>query len=137
MGYKKHIGCPFTYALDIFGDKWSLLILRDLIIFGKRTYKEFAGSGEGIATNILADRLNRLEKDGMIRKKVDSENKRSFVYSPTRKSLDLLPMFMEMIRWSGKYDSITKVPGCYMNEPKATMRKLKKEIRERFRNELT
>ncbi|HEX2897078.1 MAG TPA: helix-turn-helix domain-containing protein [candidate division Zixibacteria bacterium] len=136
MAYKKHVGCPFTYALDIFGDKWSLIILRDLIIFGKRTYKDFAGSGEGIATNILADRLIKLEDDGMITKKVDKENKRSFVYSPTRKSLDLLPMFFELVRWSGKYDSITKVPGCYMNEPKETMKKLKKEIIERFGIEL-
>ncbi len=132
MAYKKHIGCPFTYALDIFGDKWSLIILRDLIIFGKRTYKDFVSSGERIATNILADRLARLEEDGMITKKVDVGNKRSFVYSPTRKSLDLLPLFFELVRWSGKYDMITKVPKCYMNEPKATMKKLRKEIKQRF-----
>jgi len=133
MGYKKHQGCPFTYALEIFGDKWSLLILRDLIIFNKRTYKEFAGSGECIATNILADRLSKLEKDGMISKRVDSKNRRSVIYSPTKKSLDLFPMFYEMILWSAKYDSITKVPSCYMNEPKATMKKMRKEIAERFK----
>lgn len=136
MSYKKHLGCPFTYALNIFGDKWSLIILRDLILFGKRTYKDFASSDERIATNILADRLIKLEDDRMITKKVDPANKRSFVYSPTRKSLDLLPMFFELVRWSGKYDSITKVPGCYVNEPKATMKKLKKEINVRFNVDL-
>ncbi len=132
MGFKKHIGCPFTYALEIFGDKWSLIILRDLIIFGKRTYKEFAGSGECIATNILADRLTNLEQNGMITKKVDPENRRSFIYSPTKKGVDLLPMFFELVRWSGKYDSISKVPERYMRQPKATMKKLQKEIEKRF-----
>ena len=135
MAYKKHVGCPFTYALDIFGDKWSLLILRDLIIFNKRTYKEFAGSGECIATNILADRLCRLEEDGMISKKTDPDNRRSFIYSPTKKAADLLPMFFELVRWSGKYDSISKVPKKYMLQPKTTMKKLQKEIEKRFFSE--
>jgi DNA-binding HxlR family transcriptional regulator len=132
MAYKKHQGCPFTYALDIFGDKWSLLILRDLIIFNKRTYKEFSGSGECIATNILADRLNELEKDGMITKKRDPKNRRSYIYSPTRKSLDLFPMFYEMIRWSATYDNRTAVPGNWLRTPKKTMQKIQKEIEERF-----
>lgn len=132
MAYKKHLGCPFTYALEIFGDKWSLLVLRDLIIFNKRTYKEFAAAGEGIATNILADRLNNLEKDGMITKKRDPENRRSYIYSPTRKSLDLFPMFYEMIRWSAKYDTKTSVPNKWVRTPKSTMQKIQKEIIERF-----
>ncbi|MGH8016524.1 MAG: winged helix-turn-helix transcriptional regulator, partial [Candidatus Zixiibacteriota bacterium] len=114
MSYKKHVGCPFTYALDIFGDKWSLIILRDLIIFGRRTYKEFAGSGECIATNILADRLTKLEEDGMITKKVDPRNRRSFIYSPTKKTVDLYPMFFELIQWSAKYDNKTAVPDKYV-----------------------
>jgi DNA-binding HxlR family transcriptional regulator len=137
MSYKKHIGCPFTYALDIFGDKWSLLILRDLIIFGKRTYKEFAGSGECIATNILADRLTKLEKDGMITKKVDPQNRRSFIYSPTQKTLDLYPMFFEMIVWSAKYDRITQVPSYFVRDPKGTLRKMKREIEQKFKTDLT
>lgn len=136
MGYKKHQGCPFTYALEIFGDKWSLLILRDLIIFNKRTYKEFADSGESIATNILADRLTKLEQDGMITKTIDSENRRRFIYSPTKKSLDLFPMFYEMIRWSAKYDQISKVPNKWLRTPKSTMQRLQKEINERFAGEL-
>ena len=96
--------CPVSLALEAIGDRWSLLILRDLIMRGKRHYQDFLNSGEGIATNILADRLARLERQGLISKSHDPEDKRQFRYSPTQKGLDLLPVILEMARWSKKYN---------------------------------
>lgn len=95
--------CPVSLALEAIGDRWSLLILRDLIIRGKRRYQEFLSSEEGISTNILADRLVRLEQQGLISKSDDQDDKRQFRYFPTQKALDLLPVIFAMGRWSFKY----------------------------------
>src|SRR6478672_4825624 len=84
--------CPISSALDAIGDKWSMLILRDLMFSGKRTYGEFQASAEGIATNILASRLGSLEANGLLSKSADPENGRRNLYSLTEKGLDLLPV---------------------------------------------
>ncbi len=103
---KKHgSSCPVAYALDILGDRWSLLVIRDLMLRGNETYGEFLDSGEGIATNVLADRLKGLEAAGIIDKSPDPENRRRNIYKLTEKGLDLAPMMMEVIRWAGKYDN--------------------------------
>ena len=103
---KKHgSGCPVAFALDTFGDRWSLLVIRDLMLRGNETYGEFLESGEGIATNVLADRLKGLEAEGIIDKSPDPDNRRRNIYRLTEKGLDLAPVVMEMIRWAGKYDS--------------------------------
>jgi len=109
MKYKDRSGCPVVYFLELLGDKWSLLILRDIIILGKQHYHEFLESGEGISTNILADRLAKLEKLKMLKKTRDPDNLRKNIYSPTKKALDLLPMFVEMFVWASKYDLYTAV----------------------------
>ena len=96
--------CPVSLALEAIGDKWSLLILRDLITRGKRRYRELLSSEEGIATNILADRLERLENLGLISKSEDPDDRRQTLYSPTQKGLDVLPVILEMARWSDKYN---------------------------------
>src|ERR1700737_4401642 len=75
--------CPISYALDVFGDKWTLLIVRDLMFKGKRYYREFAESEEGIATNVLADRLSRLEAEGLVTRSVDPDNARRRTYELT------------------------------------------------------
>ena len=102
--------CPVTFALDMFGDKWSLLIVRDLLFRGRKTYGEFLAAGDGISTNILADRLKNLETKGIIVKSTDSENRRKNIYKLTQKGLDLMPILLEMIRWSGSYDPQTGAP---------------------------
>ena len=96
--------CPISLALEAFGDKWSLLILRDLILRRRRHYHEFLNAEEKISTNILADRLNHLEEIGIISKSKDPDNKKQYFYAPTRKGLDLLPVLLEFYRWSLKYD---------------------------------
>ena len=96
--------CPVNFAVETVGDKWSLVILRDIIFWGKRTYGEFLGSDEKIATNILANRLEYLEREGLITKSPYETDKRKDVYSVTERGLDLVPMFIEMIAWSAKND---------------------------------
>ncbi len=110
MKKRERTHCPIAFALDLFGDQWSLLILRDLVFKHKRLYREFLNSEEGIATNVLASRLVRLERARVITKTPDPTNKKQFIYAPTKKGLDLVPILLEMIRWSAKYDSETAAP---------------------------
>lgn len=98
--------CPISTALDIFGDKWSLLILRDLIFNSKNTYGEFLDTDEKIATNILADRLATLETGGIITKHTHPESKVKVLYKLTEKGIDLVPMLVELITWSEKYHDV-------------------------------
>lgn len=97
--------CPVTYGLDIFGDRWSLLIIRDIVFRGKRHYSEFARSDEKISTNILANRLARLEGEGILLRKPDPENGAKFLYILTRKGQALIPIVLEIIIWSAQYDT--------------------------------
>ncbi len=97
--------CPINYGLEIFGDKWTLLIVRDILMFNKRSFKDFLLSGEGIATNILTDRLLLLEREMIVNKEKDAKNKSINLYSLTNKGMDLAPMLLECMIWSGKYDS--------------------------------
>lgn len=100
---KKRSDCPVSYALDILGDRWMLLIIRDLLFHGKNTYSDFLKSDEKIATNILADRLQKLENEEIIKKKTSNTNKNKFLYTLTQKGIDLLPVLLELIIWSDKY----------------------------------
>lgn len=101
--------CPVNFALEIFGDRWSLLVLRDLVLFGKRHYRELLASEEGIATNILADRLKKLEQEGIVQRGSDPANRRQVVYAVTAKGLALVPVLLEMMRWAAAYDPDTPV----------------------------
>ncbi len=95
--------CPISFALDLFGDKWSLLIIRDLVFDQKKFYKEFLHSKEKIATNILSDRLKKLENAGLIESKVYEKLRTQKEYSLTDKGKDLIPILVEFILWSAKY----------------------------------
>ena len=95
--------CPVNFAVEALGDKWSLVILRDMIFWGKKTYGEFLKSDERIATNILADRLAYLERAGLISKSPDPTDKRKDIYRVTEKGIALIPMFIEMIAWSAQH----------------------------------
>jgi len=96
--------CPISYSLDFLGDKWSLLILRDMIFSGKSSYGEFQNSEEKIATNILADRLASLTANNFISKKESTQHKSKFVYTLTEKGISLLPILVEMNIWGTEND---------------------------------
>jgi DNA-binding HxlR family transcriptional regulator len=98
--------CPISTALDIFGDKWSLLIIRDMLFKGKTTYGDFLKGGENIATNILADRLVLLESAGIISKGPHPDHKVKVLYKLTPKGVELAPVLVEIIAWSEKHHKV-------------------------------
>ena len=101
--------CSISYALDYLGDKWTLLVLRDLLFNGKRHFRDLLASDERIATNILTQRLKQLVAAGMVARLPDPDSRRSVIYQPTGKAVDLIPALLELTRWSGKYDPHTRV----------------------------
>ena len=100
--------CPISYTLDFLGDKWTLLILRDMIFEGKSSYSEFLNSDEKIATNILADRLVSLVENGFVMKAVMPDSRSKSVYKLTDKAIGLLPLLTEMILWGSKFSPAEK-----------------------------
>lgn len=122
--------CPIHFALEVFGDSWTLLIVRDLMFKGRTTYTEFLRAEEGIATNILADRLVRLERDGIIER---DEERTSGGYRLTAKGVDLLPIMLEVISWSAKYDPSTAAPRAFVRRVRADRGALELEIRAGLR----
>ncbi len=125
---KRNTGCPIAFAMDIFGDKWSLVIIRDLMFSGRQTYGEFLEAGEGIATNVLADKLKKLEVEGLIIKLRDPDNLRRYIYQLTEKGTDLAPMLLEIIRWAGKYDPQTAAPEDFLRQIKQNRERVIIEI---------
>ena len=97
-------GCPLNASVEVLGDRWSLLIIRDMMLRGFRTFKEFLQSDEGIATNILADRLRNLETHGIIRAKQDALDRRKIIYFLTPKGKDLAPVLTEMVLWAAAHE---------------------------------
>src|SRR6187551_3840849 len=93
---KNRSDCPISCSLDVFGDKWSLLVIRDIMLRGKVSYSEFLTSEEKIASKILVNRLGALEAERIVVKAVSSANKSKFVYSLTQKGVDLLPIVIEV-----------------------------------------
>lgn len=108
-------GCPINFGLQLFGDRWTLLVLRDLLIEGKSTFKQFLESEERIATNILADRLSRLERAGIVRRSRSGVDKRNAVYSPTEAGTRLLPVLIEMAYWGATHDPRTSAPKQFVD----------------------
>ncbi|HEY6938130.1 MAG TPA: helix-turn-helix domain-containing protein, partial [Terriglobales bacterium] len=92
-----------SISLDIFGDRWSLLIIRDLMVRGFRTFREFERGGEGIASNILADRLQRLEAVGIIRQESEKNDRRRVNYRLTEKGIDLAPVLLDLLIWGSRH----------------------------------
>jgi DNA-binding HxlR family transcriptional regulator len=128
--------CPINFGLETFGDKWTLLILRDIIFRGKSTYGEFLKSEEKIATNILAARLEHLEDEGVLKKLEDSEDARRSKFVLTEKGIDLTSLLFEMMVWSEKYDSkseakrIPRLMGLIKNDNHKISEKVKARLRK-------
>src|SRR5947209_4379633 len=101
---KRRSGCPLNASVEMLGDRWSLLILRDMMLRGFRSYKQFLTSYEGIATNILADRLKRLIAYGIIAAQQDPSDGRKLIYVLTPKGIDLAPVLTEMVLWAARHE---------------------------------
>ena len=120
MKPKKRSDCPVSGSLDIWGDKWSLLIIRDLMFAKECTYGDLLKSPEGIATNILASRLLALEENKLIKKLDHPESKAKVLYRLTKKGIDLLPVMIEINLWAEKYFPIPA-------DRKAMLKEVKKD----------
>ncbi|MEW5914829.1 MAG: helix-turn-helix domain-containing protein [Gemmatimonadota bacterium] len=121
--------CPINFALQTFGDAWSLLIIRDLMFTGRRTYTDFLNAEERMATNILASRLRQLTKAGLIRRR---GSRRGATFALTKKGVDLLPAMLALIGWSATYDRRTACPKAFSTRIRNTPSAVTSEIRERL-----
>ena len=124
--------CPISYSLDLFGDRWTLLILRDLILWGKTRFAEFQASDEKIASNILSDRLRRLEEQGVIGIEKDPSDARQKIYTATEKGLSLTPVLLEIAAWGASHDPDTGAPADFAADFYADRAAYYAEHRERI-----
>ena len=125
--------CPISYALDFIGDKWTLLIIRDMIFDGKRFYKDFLDSKEGMATNILSDRLKKLEINDIIKSNVYEKLKTRKEYFLTNKGKSLIPVLVEMIIWSSKYHDELAIPPEFLEKVKSNREEVLSQIASSLR----
>ena len=129
---KHRSGCPVSVCLEVFGDRWSLLIVRDMMVRGYRTFKQFYESGEGIATNILATRLERLQEAGIIHAQVEEFDGRRVNYRLTEKGIDLAPVLLELLLWGARHEE-TGAPCAVMAELAKNREQLLAETRRRWK----
>jgi DNA-binding HxlR family transcriptional regulator len=122
--------CPINFAVQTFGDPWSLLVIRDLMFTERRTYSDFLRAEEGVATNILAARLKHLQSAGLIRR---GGTGRGAEYALTRKGLDLLPAMLDLVVWSAKYDKRTAAPKPFVERIRTDRSKVESQLGEQLR----
>ena len=132
--YRSH--CGVNFGLEALGDRWSLLIVRDMVFFGKKTYGEFLKAEERIATNILASRLDFLERIEVIKKSPHGEDQRKDIYTLTEKGLDLIPVLFEFVKWSAKHDPLSAAHQYpkFLRQLKANPGKFNKKVRALVRS---
>ena len=124
-------GCPISVALDLLGDRWTLLVIRDLVFLDKRRFSEFAASPEGIATNVLTDRLQSLEEAGIVERRRDPDDGRRVLYRLTQKGLGLIPTLVELARWGAQHDPDTAAPPALLRRIRRDREGLIAELRAR------
>jgi DNA-binding HxlR family transcriptional regulator len=129
---KRRSGCPVSISLEIFGDRWSLLIIRDLMVRGFRTFKQFQESGERIASNILADRLQKLEAAGILTSEIQESDARRINYRLTEKGIDLAPVMLELLLWGARHEK-THAPRAFMVYAEKNREELLREVQRRWR----
>ncbi|MFL6447482.1 MAG: winged helix-turn-helix transcriptional regulator [Bryobacteraceae bacterium] len=128
---KRRSGCPVSVSLEVFGDRWSLLVVRDLMVRGHRTFKEFAESGEGIATNILADRLKKLQTAGIIVASQELTDYRRVHYELTEKGISLAPVLLELLIWAAHHEE-TGAPCAVIEHMERNREQVLAEVRRRW-----
>lgn len=124
--------CPIVYALDIWGDPWSLVLLRDVLIHNKRYYREFLSSRERISTSILSARLQSLVEAGMLVKITGASNRAQTMYRPTQKTLDLFPIVFAIMHWGLTYNPNTDMGIPIMQELITDQEGLKRRLLQNF-----
>jgi DNA-binding HxlR family transcriptional regulator len=122
-----------SISLEVFGDRWSLLIIRDLMVRGLRTFKQFQESGEGIATNILADRLRKLAAAGTIAVAAEETDRRRVSYRLTKKGIDLAPVLFELLVWGARHEA-TEAPCAVIEKMAKNREEVLTEVRRRWRD---
>jgi len=125
-------GCPISVALEMLGDAWSLLIVRDLMFKDRQTYNEFLQAEEGIASNILADRLRKLEATGIVEKRADPVDARRFLYRLSAKGIDLAPVLVELVLWSARHEA-TDAPAPVLRAMRGDREAFVADVRRRWR----
>ncbi|HEV2214199.1 MAG TPA: helix-turn-helix domain-containing protein [Terracidiphilus sp.] len=128
---KRRSGCPVSVSLEMLGDRWSLLIVRDMMVRGYRTFGEFQHSGEGIATNILSERLRRLEAAGLVDAEPAAEDGRSIHYRLTEKGIALAPVLLELLIWAARHEE-TDAPKEVIDQMEANRAWVLAETRRRW-----
>lgn len=126
--------CPINIALEMLGDSWSLLIVRDLLFTGATRFNDFLGAEEKIATNILSARLLRLECAGIIEKRRDPDDARRHIYRLTEKGMDLAPVLVELILWSSQHEE-TAAPAAVVRAMRADRAGFIENLRSRWQTE--
>lgn len=130
-GAKRRSGCPVSIGLETIGDRWSLLIVRDMMVRGLHTFKEFQQSAERIATNVLADRLAKLQAAGIISAEADPEDGRRVNYRLTHKGIELAPMLLELLIWGARHEQ-TGFPNEWIEQVAKDRQSFVAEVRRRW-----
>jgi len=127
---KRRSGCPLNASVEMLGDRWSLLIIRDMMLRGWRTFKEFLAGYEGIATNILTDRLRKLAANGILTTEPDPSDGRRLIYALTAKGIDLAPVLTEMVLWAAAHEDTENQ--ALVRQMRADKQKFLVGVRERW-----
>jgi DNA-binding HxlR family transcriptional regulator len=130
---KRRSGCPVSISLEMLGDRWSLLIIRDLMVRGFRRFKDFQGSSEGIATNILSDRLRKLQAAGIVDAEAEESDARRVNYRLTEKGIDLAPVLLELLIWGARHEE-TEAPCALIENMERHREEVLAEARRRWRD---
>lgn len=133
QGRGRRSGCPVSIALEVFGDRWSLLIVRDLMVRGFRSFKDFLSSGEGIASNILADRLQRLERAGIVIAEPEESDARRVNYRLTKKGIDLAPVMLDLLIWAARHE-LSEASCTLLRRLEKNREEILAEARRRWQN---
>ena len=133
-GPKRRSGCPLNASVEMLGDRWSLLIIRDMMLAGARSYKQFLEGYEGIATNILADRLRKLVAYGIIATKKDPSDGRKLIYLLTPKGIDLAPVLTEMVLWAAAHEDTENQ--ALVSQMRADKQKFLAGVHQRWTNRI-
>jgi DNA-binding HxlR family transcriptional regulator len=131
---ERRSACPINYSVEIFGDKWMLLILRDLMFNGKNSFLEFRASDEKISSAVLTEKLNILLDEGIVSKVISPKNASKFLYLLTDKGIELVPVMVEFLDWGARYNPEGGLK-ILVDRIKQSKKKAIRELQDKLKNE--